>query len=556
MLKDGAKCWQCGRRATELDHVPPLKTHKHREGSGCCRSRPSCAVCARAQGGELSHSDLEIVADLIEILDPEPSPGKDDSVWDVPWLDVLRRKMPRTGVWPRFMSQPHPSAVDSYGADAIRWLEKTANLKLRWWQQLALTRLLEHDVNEVLVWIDILVSTSRQSGKSVLLRAIALWRLHQELRFKEAQQILHIARDLRVANAVQRPARAWAMARNYDVRLQAGSERIALPDSENEWIIKSSRSMYGYAASLALCDEAWGLLPEAIEDGVEPVLLERRNPQLLLTSTAHGQCTSLVPTRRTLALEEMRKPVTTLIIEWSAAREADISDRKAWRAASPHWSPGRERLLEARLRRVQSGESIDEDESDPVSSFKSQYLNQWPLKAALADGEALVDRGVWMSARLHGEAEYGRMWVGVESDYGRGAAVAAVAELGSGMFEIDGWLCDSVDDALADAVTLITSREQMTILVVGPSLIVKQRCEHATAADVRFGLPLIRHMVENGRLVHDVTTSELDSQITAVKVKQVSGGLALIAGTRSDIVRAASWALRSAVVRRPAPAIH
>ena len=85
------------------------------------------------------------------------------------------------------MTYPHPEAVGSYGAGAVEWLEGTAGVKLRWFQKLALTRQLEHDANGDLVWLIVLLTTARQAGKSVLLRAGATWRLHQSELFGEEQ---------------------------------------------------------------------------------------------------------------------------------------------------------------------------------------------------------------------------------------------------------------------------------------------------------------------------------------------------------------------------------
>jgi hypothetical protein len=41
-----------------------------------------------------------------------------------------------------------------------------------------------------------------------------------------------------------------------------------------------------------------------------------------------------------------------------------------------------------------------------------------------------------------------------------------------------------------------------------------------------------------------------------VRVREVMGGLALVSGVRSDLVRAMAWALLAAVVREPVPSIR
>jgi hypothetical protein len=147
------------------------------------------------------------------------------------------------------------------------------------------------------------------------------------------------------------------------------------------------------------------------------------------------------------------------------------------------------------------------------------------------------------------------MWVAVEDDYGRGAAVAAVAALTDERFEVDAWLCEDRDAALAEAQGLVDGWAWPTTLIVGPALSVR-RGQKATSTETRYGLTLLRSMVEQRRIVHD-DTPELDEQLRQVRVREVpGGGLSLAPGIRADAVRALTWALRAAVVRRPEPAIR
>jgi hypothetical protein len=93
-------------------------------------------------------------------------------------------------------------------------------------------------------------------------------------------------------------------------------------------------------------------------------------------------------------------------------------------------------------------------------------------------------------------------------------------------------------------------------LTVEPALsTIAPLATRAAPADIRFGLPLLRELVESGRLVHDATP-ELDAQLAECRVRAVQGGLALATLARSDLVRAGALAVRAAVVHSPAPAIH
>ncbi|HKY65097.1 MAG TPA: hypothetical protein VJM49_01945, partial [Acidimicrobiales bacterium] len=196
----------------------------------------------------------------------------------------------------------------------------------------------------------------------------------------------------------------------------------------------------------------------------------------------------------------------------------------------------------------------DKTEPDPVEAVRSQWLNIWPTRLTLAGGEVLVAPEMWMRLRVPDDATPGRLWVAVEDNYGNGAAVAAVADLGDATFEVDGWTCEHRDEAIASAQALIASWSSPVTLLVGSSLS-HRRGRVTSPADTRFGLPLVRSLVGQGRIVHD-DTPELDEQLADVRVRQMpGGGLSLVPGPRSDLVRAVAWALRAATVPVPQPAI-
>lgn len=534
--------------------MPAVSQHRHREGSGCCELRPSCARCQRSQGGLLA--DHTPKAELV--VDVEAGVvgrGADDAVWRVPWLVDLVDNMPVSATWPRFMTVPHPDAVGSYGAEALEWLERNG-MTMRWWQALAIVRQLEHDAAGNLVWLEVLPTTSRQSGKSVLLRAGAAWRLHQTERFGEQQLIMHTAKDLQVAREVRREAKAWATARNYPTREQNGSEEITEPSTGSRWLVRGKNSTYGYSVSYALADEAWGLPVAVIDDGLQPTMLERAAPQLVLASTGHRKATPLFPERRAQALQELDQPASTLLLEWSAARGAEIDDLDAWRQASPHWSPGRQRLLSSRIARVHAGESLDPDEGDPIESFRCQYLNHWPARVVHTPGEPVVELAHWMRARGTAGPD-AKLFAAIEDWFGKGCAVAVVARDGD-RFEIDAWTVDTWEQAIADVAAVYQDREHGRLLL-GPSMWdklggsqVSARCVMST--DTRSGLALLRQLFARGRVIHD-NTPELDAQLAANKVRELTSGMNLVPGRRNDLIKAAVWALQAAH-RQRLPGIH
>ena len=483
-------------------------------------------------------------------------PGPADFIWTrAPWVaDLL--PIPPDATWPRLMTGPHPRAVGSYGPELEAWSASRTGTTLRWWQRLAVRRILEHDEAGVLVWAWWIASTARQVGKSWTLRELNLWRIHQGDRFGEPQLVLHTGKDLPVCREVQRPARAWARAQGqgaYTVREANGMEEIETPDG-SRWMIRGRGSVYGYSASLGVVDEAWKVVPEVVEDGLEPTMAERASAQLGLLSTAHRQATALVPSRREAALAQVENPVDTLLLEWSAEDGAALDDREAWRMASPHWTPRRETLVAAQHERaIHAVASDDPDEPDPVEAFRSQWLNIWATRAtAPARVEPLLTTAAWAEAAILDWAGTGPLTLAIEDNHGRGAAAIAARRTEAGPVVVWGAMFGSRPEAWRWC-ELRAAEVPGSALLTGPGLeadvdgaaIPVVSRQPVGPQNLRHGLALLRESVAGGRLVHDGGPA-LTEQMAAVRViPAASGGLSITGHARSDLIRAAGWAVGS-----------
>jgi hypothetical protein len=476
------------------------------------------------------------------------SPGPGDPVWDCcDWLADVR-DVPSNAVWPRLMTGPHPAAVGSYGQDAIGWVAEHDG-PLRWFQRLLFLRSLEHDAVGRLVWLVLLWTLARQVGKSVGLRGYLSWRMHQAERFGEPQTVMHTGKDLQVCSSVQAPARAWARARKaegYEARRGIGMQEIVAPDG-SRWLVRSKDAVYGYSAGLGAVDEAWDVPPEIVDEGLEPTMPERVSPQLLLVSTAHGRATPLMVNRRLAALRELDAPRDTLLVEWSAQPGTDVEDRDGWRAASPHWTAQRERLLASKLARADS-----EDADEPVGSFRTQWLNQWPTRVlSRAADDVLLEDGVWAGAvSLSGHAD-GPLVVAVEDRTGLGAAAAACGRDQHGRLLVWGQLFPDRAAAAGWAQLLMSGRRGSRLLV-GASLAgdavfgqVGVPADTAGAAETGRGLAKLRELLTAGELCHDGGTA-LAAQVGAARVTERAGGLVLTPGARTDLLRCAAWTVWAA----------
>jgi hypothetical protein len=315
--------------------------------------------------------------------------------------------------------------------------------------------------------------------------------------------------------------------------------------------------VYGYTSTLALLDEAWAVEASVVEDGIEPTLVEIESGQLLLFSTAHRRCTALVPVRRAALLTGLANPTTTasLIVEWSAPRDAAIDDRSAWRAASPYWSPARERLLANKLARVNAGQSIDPDEDDPEASFRAQFLNVWPRRRLVSSAvpEPLIDGDTWGNlADLYAAPPEGVPLVVAVDDYlGLRAAAAACVELADGRVLIWGGAFDSAVDAYAWASFTVGKREGCRVLL-GRTLVESEAREWLPGASVErvaagatgAALPLLRSLARQGKIAHSGDAA-LAGQLTTVGLlPTVTGGLTQAhRGVRADLLHAVAWAV-------------
>ena len=441
---------------------------------------------------------------------------------------------------------------------------------MRWWQQLVSMRLLEHDEWGELVWMTLLLSMARQVGKSWFLRELCMWRIHQSEKFQEPQLVLYTGKDISVCKEVQQPARSWAKRQpGYGVREANGQEEISTPDELGRWMLRAKDSVYGYSASVGAVDEAWFVSAAAVEDGLEPTMAEREQPQLLLVSTAHRKATSLMLGRRVDALAQLGDPHDVLLVEWSAAADAEMDSPTAWRAASPHWTSRREGIISSRLRRALSGHSDDPDEDDPLESFRSQWLNVWPEQVAGvgARDEFLLSEQEWSSlVDLQIAPPAGPVVLALEDWFGRGAAAAAAARLDDGRVLVWGQAFPRRSNAV-EWVASVAVRHPDSRMLVGASLDGAEEIQALSVASVvsagssqtRVALPMLRELVAAGLLVHDGST-DLAAQAMSLRVTHGMTGLNVSPRSgRSDLIRAAAWAMQEArrqVVPVEEPAIY
>jgi len=297
---------------------------------------------------------------------------------------------------------------------------------------------------------------------------------------------------------------------------------------------------------MVFVDEAWRVKREVIDGAIGPTMAESEQPQMYLVSTAGDAESDLMLMARDAALTELEAPQTTLILEWSARPEDDVKDERAWRAASPHWSPRRRQVVLAAL-----GSSTE-------AEFRSQWMNQW--QPSIDESQALVSAAVWDSCARVTLPRFGdesSIVVEVEHNFGNGACVALA------------W-CDPDTSQIAGQVELVERLPDAWLRVQEyrerwPNCVVQVGVTLATdpllvdvvgydgagkvgTTELREALPLLRELIGQHRLVHN-GQPDLRQQIIQCRVRAaVGGGLGVVGidERRSDAVRAFTRAVLSA----------
>lgn len=446
------------------------------------------------------------------------------------------------------MSGPHPRAFGSYGADLVKAARDRRGIDLRWWQAFAVCRLLEHDIDGELVWDEALMSTARQVGKSTLLRELAMFRFERPDLFGD-DLVMSLATSLRVAAQLQRPAAAWADRRG-GFKTFRGSNYVAIErlDDDRRWIVSAVSSSHSYTVGLMCIDEVWGIASKMVEDHAEPTLLAASHPQLVLTSTAHPEATSLFLDRRRAAIAELSEPVSRLILEWSAPPDAvELDDVELWRMASPEWTSQRERLM----RKAFAAASAKRD----LASFRAQYLNIWPRPGEATErNPMLVDPNAFLAAQ--GAGPLGLSWpvLALEDSFTGGGALV-LAELDGELVRVTGELFADRAEAYRRAGWLLERSGSAGRFLYGASLSdeaelddVPVSPESRGGVETRRALAVFASLWRQRRIVFDRDAADLARLVLAARTATTSTGptLSLDFG-RVDAVRAVVWAIAAAV---------
>ncbi|MFC6156153.1 HNH endonuclease [Kribbella jiaozuonensis] len=462
------------------------------------------------------------------------------------WLRGLL-EVPEDASPPLYMSLPPDDAVGSYGQQAIDWIESTQtdptgrHIKLRWWQKLGITRQLEHREDGSLCHRVVLESCPRRAGKSVRLRGLALWRMAHPTLFGEVQTVIHIGSDLKVCREIQRGAWPWAeKVAGWTVARGNGKEQIETPDGDR-WIVSAQEAAgYSFDVTFGIVDEAWNVKPDAVSEGLEPATLERLSPQLHLTSTAHRKATSLMKTHLRDAITS--EDTETLLLLWGATAGQDPSAIETWKAASPHWSEDRRKMIADKYSKALAGEADPAaDDPDPMQGFLAQYLNIWQLTGASAGrGEPIVKPNEWASL-VEDTPKRVPDAAAIEDWFGQGVSLALAWRL-----EEEVVVSVKDFDDLTNAVDALKATKFRRTATVGASLLEDPALK---GVQVKKGSGRVGASVQElGRLLSEYVVlhdggEHLTGQVVGARTVPGADGPRMVSHGRADAIKTAVWAV-------------
>jgi hypothetical protein len=457
---------------------------------------------------------------------------------DVPWLSDLMA-IPDDAAWPRYMTPPHPDAVGSYGREVEDWLREEQGVELRWWQKLATRRQLEHDAAGDLVWATVVESCSRRVGKSSRARGVVTWRLAkgQDL-FHEVQTVLHTGSDMAICREIQRGAWRWAEEKAHWTVTRANGKEAMESLTGDRWLVRSQNAVYGYDATVALIDESWDVPAEVLDEGLEPATLERRSPQIVLTSTAHRRATSLMRRKIATALDGMGEDWDVLLMLWGAGPDDDVGSPEVWKAASAHWTPHRLKLITGKYERAMRGEADPEaDDVDPIEGFKAQFLNIWPMPNAAkpAPGDPVFSEPEWSS--LNGFVLGQPRVAAIEAWYSHGVALSLAEPMADGRVGVSSLTFPDVPTAVSTARSM-----GIGVILVGKSIASGLFGVEAVGGTTRQAVMDLRRLADDGVLAHDGSEA-LAEQVLALRTADAPDGPRLVSKGRADAVKSAVWAV-------------
>ena len=410
-------------------------------------------------------------------------------------------------------SAPRLETIDggsfSFGPLVAAWAQRHMKVTLMDWQVRALSGQLAADDAGDLLHREALVSTARQQGKSVALRALIGWWLTDFAKHRgQAQNVMSIANRLDRAETIYNDL-APILKNNFGAKLlQAiGRKSATLPDGSKWEVRAASPRLHGASNDLVVIDELFDIDEAVLDEALRPSMIARRSPLLSCWSTAgDAQSYAMIKMREEgLSLIDQGRRGLLYFAEWSMPPGKE--GEQYWHWANP--ALGHTVTIEA-LRAASTKDY-----------FRRAHLNQWvAARGAWLDNPAIWDMCKTSEACPPG----GVLAVDSSVDESRYVGVRAVQLPDGRTIVHPEFVVDSELQMWQEIRRVMAA--PTTQLLITPGLEIhlpvelRRRTNLTGYAELLKHTKLVRAMIVEGRLVHtgETTLSEHVARAVLVKV--------------------------------------
>jgi hypothetical protein len=416
-------------------------------------------------------------------------------------------------------------------------------IELMDWQKIALDGQLAVDDKGDFVFRESLVSTGRQQGKSVALRALAGWFLADEARRRGRP-----VNTLLVANKLDRSMPMFRELALYledhhgaEVRWSNGSQQVTMPDRSTFRVAAAKDNVHGLTLDLILVDEIWDVAPAVIYDALRPSMIAVKNPLLSMWSTAGDEGSSLMLGLREQAISaiDAGRPGRLFFAEWSPPPGINPDDRRWWTWANP--ALGTTVTWDALEAAAEGGER---------AAFLRAHLNLW-----VAAAKAWLPIGTWEPLAVDEIPAGGILSVDNSVDESRYVGVRAVNDAGVVKVTVE-FITDNADKCWQHIGEVLKDPGVQLTITPGLEALLPPHLERRLLTLVGYGellkyTPIVRSLILEGRLRHDGSNGLAEHVNRAVAVKTQNS--VVLSSQKSpgpiELARCMVWA--AAIAARP-----
>ena len=518
LLAHNPACHWCGGIATEADHL--IEHDRNPDGNADITNMvASCKPC-NARRGQVYKAKRDAIAKQkreqsffgATTLPPTPSfvvfgenqPELATTSQNQPEVELIASEEPR-------LATPVLGG-NSFGPSVAAWASKFMQVELMPWQVTALSGQLMQDENGDLMFRESLVSTARQQGKSVALRAMIGWWVTEYAAIKKApQSVLSTANMLDRAEAIFNDL-AFILRDLFGAKLiqQIGRKSVQMPDGSRWEVRAASSKLHGGSYDLIVVDELWNIAPEVLDDALKPSQIARPNPLLSMWSTAGDESSTAMINYRSIALQEIDEGIVSerYFAEWSIPAGCDPRDEQYWGLSNP--ALGRTITVKA-LRAASKSDS-----------FPRSHGNQWS-----ASRGAWLDAGQWDKCRtVHDISEGGILAVDSSVDEARYVGVRSVVANGQVFVTVE-FVVDTEHEMWAQIERVL--KNPSVILLVTPTLEIHvppnlaRRYQLTGYAELLRYTALVRSMILEDKVRHTGNQTLAEHVNRAVGVRTAQG---------------------------------